>query len=352
MTAAGTSILFCLLGDQTKASSRVRGWWVADELRQIGYGVTTHVSSGGAAGLAATISQITRHQVVIFQKTYGRYDPWLARLARALGKVTLFDIDDAPSRDGMAGPMKNALAMMHECDAVLVGSSALAELAAPHARHVVRLPSAVQIKNYAAKKEDRNDGVACLGWLGNGAHYAADLVAHLPGALAAVGKRYPVKFRIVGACAEPTLYEAFGAIEGVDTEFIDTLDWGSPEAVGAAVAPFDIGLYPLDPGPFNDYKCGFKAIEYMALGLPVIASDVAAASDIVVDGATGLLVNGRDGWVDAIVRLLEDRPLARQMGEAGRARVEQEFTVARVAERLARAIDTLRANGKVLDAAA
>ena len=57
---------------------------------------------------------------------------------------------------------------------------------------------------------------------------------------------------------------------------------------------FDIGLCPLADIPFNECKSHIKALEYMALGIPVIASDRTAYRDLVVDGVTGYLVSTSD----------------------------------------------------------
>lgn len=324
-------ILFNLLGDQRKASSRVRGWWVGEELELRGFPVTYRIaqSKRDVIKLAAAILS---HDVVVFQKTYGRYDPWLVRLARSLGRTCYFDIDDAPSRGGKQPAMRNAQTMMRECDMVWAGSPALKDLASADARNVALIPSAIRLQNYIARSDAKAPGTTCLGWIGNGAHYADDLIAQLAQPLAQIAQTQPIKFRIVGACGIAALYDTFGAIDGLETDFIDTVDWSSPRAVGDAIAPFDIGLYPLDSGPFNDYKCGFKALEYMALGIPVVASNVAANRDIVVDGKTGFLVENQAGWIEAISTLAGNPEQCLAMGSAGRERMEKSFSVPHVAD--------------------
>jgi glycosyltransferase involved in cell wall biosynthesis len=86
-------------------------------------------------------------------------------------------------------------------------------------------------------------------------------------------------------------------------------------------------------------------MEYMASGLPVVCSDNGGNPELVVDGATGFLVpvGGLDQTVDAIVRLLSDRSLARRLGDAGRARIREEFSVARMAARAVAIYDECRA---------
>jgi N,N'-diacetylbacillosaminyl-diphospho-undecaprenol alpha-1,3-N-acetylgalactosaminyltransferase len=75
-------------------------------------------------------------------------------------------------------------------------------------------------------------------------------------------------------------------------------------------------------------------LEAMAMGLPVVATDVPGCREAVVAGETGFLVPPRnvDELVGAIQKLVEDPALRRRMGQAGRARVVQHFAVERIVE--------------------
>ncbi len=81
---------------------------------------------------------------------------------------------------------------------------------------------------------------------------------------------------------------------------------------------FDIGLAPLADSQFNRCKSHIRALEYMALGIPVLASDVPAYRDLVVDGVTGYLVNTPDEWADRLTELIEDESMRDEMGAKGR----------------------------------
>jgi len=89
-------------------------------------------------------------------------------------------------------------------------------------------------------------------------------------------------------------------------------------------------------------------MEYMASGLPVVCSDNGGNPELVVDGATGCLVpvGGLGQACDAVARLLADRELARRLGEAGRARIRDEFSVARMAARAVAIYDECLARGR------
>jgi Glycosyl transferases group 1/Methyltransferase domain len=81
---------------------------------------------------------------------------------------------------------------------------------------------------------------------------------------------------------------------------------------------FDIGLAPLADTPFNVCKSHIKALEYMALGIPVVASDVPAYRDLVVDGVTGFLVRTEDEWFCRLTELINDEAMRTEMGAKGR----------------------------------
>lgn len=81
---------------------------------------------------------------------------------------------------------------------------------------------------------------------------------------------------------------------------------------------FDIGLAPLADTPFNRSKSWIKALEYMAMGIPVIASDQPAYRDLVQDGVTGYLVRTVDEWKTRLIDLINDEDMRAEMGAAGK----------------------------------
>lgn len=86
---------------------------------------------------------------------------------------------------------------------------------------------------------------------------------------------------------------------------------------------FDIGLAPLEDTLFTRSKSYIKALEYGALGIPVIASDVGPYRDYVDDGVTGFLVRSEAEWIDRIRLLVEDPDLREAMGAAAREKAKQ-----------------------------
>jgi glycosyltransferase involved in cell wall biosynthesis len=109
---------------------------------------------------------------------------------------------------------------------------------------------------------------------------------------------------------------------------VEHTPWSEHEEA-AALLHGDIGIAPTPLNPWTLGKCGFKIVQYMACGLPVIASPVGANAQIVEDGRTGILANSPEEWEAAIIKLARDPMLRAQMGEAARARVEREYSLER-----------------------
>jgi glycosyltransferase involved in cell wall biosynthesis len=88
----------------------------------------------------------------------------------------------------------------------------------------------------------------------------------------------------------------------------------------------DIGLVPLPDVPWNHWKFFFKAVQYMAVGLPVVAQRMGSNASIIEDGVNGFLVETQDQWYDRLRTLVEQPDLRRRMGAAARATVVERFS--------------------------
>jgi glycosyltransferase involved in cell wall biosynthesis len=100
----------------------------------------------------------------------------------------------------------------------------------------------------------------------------------------------------------------------------------------------DVGIMPLPDEPWARGKCGYKLIQYMACGLPVIASPVGVNSEIVEHGQNGFLATTEEQWATAIADLVGSTEMRRRMGLNGRRRVESAYSLAVHGPRLAKLI--------------
>jgi glycosyltransferase involved in cell wall biosynthesis len=93
------------------------------------------------------------------------------------------------------------------------------------------------------------------------------------------------------------------------------------------MARFDIGVMPLTDDEWAKGKGGYKILQYMAMGIPSVASAVGINNDIIVDGTTGFLCRTREEWSDRLARLVNDASLRQRMARAARERALEHFSL-------------------------
>lgn len=212
---------------------------------------------------------------------------------------------------------------------VTAGNPYLAERARrAGAAQVDLVPTVVDTARYALAPEPARAGPPCLGWIGSPSTWRDYMVPMLP-LLGAAAEAAGARIRVVGAGPQA---EAAAVITH--------LPWSEQDEV-AQIQAMDIGLMPLADTPWARGKCGYKILQYMACGLPVIASPVGVNAEIVRHGETGFLASSPAEWREAILRLAADPALRRRMGAAGRRRVEANYSLAHWGPRLAQRLAAL-----------
>lgn len=327
-------IYFRLLGDESVASSRVRGYWIARELA--GFGHDVHLEPRkNRPRILDIVREGLKYDVVVFQKCYTRHDVVAATMLKALGRKIAFDIDDAPSKSNNPRTMRNARRMMRLSHRVFAGSHALADMARNAGGRVTFIPSGIRLANYPQISRQKTvDAPLCLGWIGNGGQYGPDVAATLERPLRNIAQRTPIRLRIVGSCGHSAFTKAFGNVGGLKLEMVDSLNWADPKEISSEISRFDIGLYPLHETPFNRFKCAFKALEYMASDVPVVASAVGANADVITHGHDGYLANSEAEWTASLWSLISDSDLRQRMGRAGRQKIETAYNTGDLAMRM------------------
>lgn len=212
-------------------------------------------------------------------------------------------------------------AVMQRANIVTVGNDYLAERAKQvGAQRVERVPTVVDAKRYAVIEKE-NASPVTIGWIGQPS------TAEYLGLLAPVLKKMITKHsvRVVAIGPKPTQFQQLP---------IEVKSWAE-ETEAAEIQLFDIGIMPLPDEPWERGKCGYKLIQYMACGKPVVASPVGVNSVIVRQGVNGFLANTEAEWCDSLSLLCGDAALRKQMGDEGRKIMEQDYSLQVAAPRLA-----------------
>lgn len=257
---------------------------------------------------------------------------WEDRFRRAAA-VMLLDVDDGVF---LRHPEKyEHLARI--CDGVIAGNDAIAEFTRPFNEHITVIPTCIDLQEYQVRPAAGEGARTVIGWMGTTGNLPF-LEVCAP-ALRELAERFDFELRLIAGEATPL--EAID-LGGVNVRFIP---WRGESEV-RELSQFDIGLMPLPEGqPWMRYKCGLKLLQYMAVGIPGVASPIGVNAQIVKDGHNGFLATAIAEWEAALGRLLEDAALRRRLGEAARRTVEQEYSldvhfprfVAAIEEAIARA---------------
>jgi glycosyltransferase involved in cell wall biosynthesis len=165
-----------------------------------------------------------------------------------------------------------------------------------------------------------------LGWVGT--HSTFQYMETIFPALQELARDYRFRLKVVGAGAHRI------ELAGVEVE---NLDWSLEREV-EDFQSFDIGLYPIIADKWAMGKSGFKAIQYMAVGVPYVVSPVGTCTEIGEAGRTHFLASTQDEWREALGKLLADGELRKRMGAAGRRHATDYYTVPIQADKLAEAL--------------
>jgi glycosyltransferase involved in cell wall biosynthesis len=215
--------------------------------------------------------------------------------------------------------------LMRQAALVTVGNAYLGARAhAAGARRVLTLPTAVDPARYPVIDPAPDKPIPTIGWIG-----APVTAAYLELV------RAPLEALVAAGTADVALIGAGdAAMPGLTAR---RLPW-SEDGEAAGIRDFDIGVMPLADTPWERGKCGYKLIQYMACGRPVVASPVGVNRDIVEHGVNGFLADSPEDWRAALERLCADPALRRSMGAAGRAKVEQRYARTIVGEQIVEAM--------------
>ncbi|MEK7468371.1 MAG: glycosyltransferase family 4 protein [Planctomycetota bacterium] len=246
--------------------------------------------------------------------------PRLERRLASRNKNIIYDLDDAVFlKYGQSEP--NPIAeVMRASHTVIAGNQWLLEWALPHNPNAHMIPTPIDTDAWKpdwTKPDTMPDGrerSLVVVWTGTSGNLP--MLKPVATALARARERAPrMAFRVV--CDRPPPDDLFPGCQFVP--------WHADAEI-KSVQSADIGLMPLPDDSWSKGKCGFKLLQYMACGLPSLASPVGVNAEVLDEGC-GYCVRSTEEWEEALVRLLMDPALRVEMGRKARKRAEERYSV-------------------------
>jgi glycosyltransferase involved in cell wall biosynthesis len=263
--------------------------------------------------------------IFIHREAFPIGPPIFERLICWRNRNIVYDFDDTlhlppehRRRKGIAGCILEFLEYPNKCrdiiklsSRVIVGNPFLHAYASKYNSAVTLIPTSIDTDAYLPKNHATKEPV-CIGWSGS---YST--IQHLKTketVLLRICRDHRVQIKVVGS----SLYRIPGAE-------VKSKDWNLKEEIDD-LSQMDIGIMPLPDNDLTRGKCGLKALQYMAMGIPTVCSPVGVNSEIIQDGVNGYLADSDDEWYEKLSRLVVDSALRARIGEAGRKTVEEKFS--------------------------
>lgn len=261
----------------------------------------------------------TNELIWIQKKLFPTYWIWLVKFKKNI----IFDFDDAiwsSERDGRsmltkwraARKLKNTLTHSR---LVIAGNNFLADYARKLNSNVVVFPTVLDLQKYPAKNHFEHEYLM-LGWIGQSVNFKYLIQ------LREVFKKLSsnLNFKLLVIADQDLFIEGVEVINrrwSLDTEVLNLQD-------------IDIGLMPLNDTEWTKGKCSFKAIQYMASGIPSVVSKVGANVDLIEHGRNGFLVDNDSDWIASIELLANDVSLRQQLGNSARKTIQENYSISAV----------------------
>lgn len=345
------SIIFISEGNDLNSSTSHRCLMISGELERSGYSQKVYTRDPLLWTIPNIFAQFTqwlsiirsKPDVIVLHRSSNLIDFYMMKHAQKYSHV-IFDFDDALFHVRNRGKIiaySHINSILRSADAVLAGSHYLMEYAERFSNKVFLIPTCVDTQLFnpevRVKSEFKNN--ITIGWLGEGNSVQLRYLKLLKIPLNYLAKKYNIQFRIVSAQSDEVRSEfknqAFDVDFGID-------HWAPIEEVPRLIADFDIGVMPLTDEPFSRGKCAMKALEYMSMGIPVVASAVGENNYAILNNHNGFLVSSQDEWAPYLEQLISDEELREKMGNNGRDFVKENFSREIITNKIIRIIEGLK----------
>lgn len=243
-------------------------------------------------------------------------------LAKILNKKYILDFDDAIwlPNFSQANSKFQFLKMYWKIDysikwafKITVGNNYLANYTKRINSNVQIIPTTIDTKNYHNILTNHNDKDIVIGWTGT--HSTMRYLDFIFPIIEELEKKYDFKFRVISDKAP-----------NIKLKSIEFVKWNKESEI-QDLSKIHIGIMPLKEDKWSQGKCGFKGLQYMALGIVAVMSPVGVNNTIVQHGKNGFLVDEKKDWINILSVLLKNQEKRKEIGQNGRKTIEDYYSV-------------------------
>ncbi|MCB0820660.1 MAG: glycosyltransferase, partial [Bacteroidetes bacterium] len=242
--------------------------------------------------------------------------------AKLLRKKIIYDFDDAiwipnySEANSFFSFLKGYANVKHICGyawKVSCGNDYLCEWASHFNRQVVYNPTTIDTMNLHNQIKNTDDEPFVIGWTGS--HSTVRYLNELIPVIEELEKDFHFEFRVISDLPPEFNLHSLRFIKWKkETEISDLLS-------------FHVGVMPLLNDKWAKGKCGFKALQYMSLGIPALVSPVGVNTKIVDQGINGFICSSPEDWKESLTKLLSSKDLLNQMSRNTRIKIEENYSV-------------------------
>ena len=242
--------------------------------------------------------------------------------SRLLRKKIIYDFDDAiwipnyseaNSFFSFLKGYKNVKNICRYAFKVSCGNEYLCEYARKYNSTVVYNPTTIDTKNYHNTVNEHTQHKPVIGWTGS--HSTIRYINEILPVLRKLEAEFDFTFKVISDLKPE-----------IELQSLEYCKWNKDSEIEDLVQ-FNIGIMPLKDDKWANGKCGFKALQYMALGIPALVSPVGINTRIVDHGINGYVCTNDQDWANALRELLSNRERLIEMGKRTREKIENHFSV-------------------------
>jgi glycosyltransferase involved in cell wall biosynthesis len=249
---------------------------------------------------------------------------------KLFGRKVIFDYDDAVYLFHYQSRYKVLARLWYlflpkiikRSDVAIAGSHFLAQYARNLNTNVYLIPTPVDTAIFLPQSEvSRDKQEITIGWMGE-ANLHVENLRLLAEPLAELSKKYKLRLKLVSGLGVKEVRQIFERIETLN------VDYGLDHLVDISEIPslmsdFDISVMPLREGGASEGKCAMKALESMAMGIPVVASAIGENNYVITDSVNGFLAATPEEWIRKLELLIRSENLRREIGQNGLKTVQK-----------------------------